>query len=85
MKTITEYQPMIFSKMAANGEKRILLRRQLGIDGLMALGYSVPGLWLSFDTGFVVWHWQFWLVFAPIFFAGELAIHAFRHGERPTY
>ena len=76
MKTITQYQPMIFSALEAQAEKRSLQRRQLVIDFIAAIGYSVLGLWLSFDTGAAVWQWQFWIVFMPVFLAGELASHA---------
>jgi hypothetical protein len=78
MKTITEYQPMIFSQMAAHGEKRTLQRRLYRIDLIMGLVYAAIGAALSLDTGFVVWHWQFWLMFTPLFLAGELATHALR-------
>jgi fatty acid desaturase len=73
MKTITEYRPMIFSLLAAHSEQHARRRRQLGIELLAVAGYGVLGLWLSFDTGFAPWQWQFWLMFAPLFVAGELA------------
>ncbi len=78
MKTITEYQPMIFSQMAGHAEKRSQARRRLRTNLFMGLAYSAGALWLSIDTGFVIWHWQFWLVFTPLFVAGELATHALR-------
>jgi hypothetical protein len=37
MKTITEYQPMIFSALAAQSEKRSVQRRQLVMDLLMVI------------------------------------------------
>jgi hypothetical protein len=78
MKTITQYGPMIFSQMAEQAEKRALLRRQLGTDVAAVLTYTALGLWLSFDTGFAPWHWQFWLMFTPLYIAGELATHGFK-------
>lgn len=76
MKTITEYRPMIFSMLAAQSERHSRECRRLKADLLAAIGYGVGGLWLSFDTGFAPWQWQFWLMFAPLFVAGELAWHA---------
>ncbi len=70
---------MDFSQWMAASETAFRERRhyqRLGIDFLAALGYSVPGLWLSCDTGFAPWQWQFWLMFAPLFAAGELAWRA---------
>lgn len=74
--TITEYRPMIFSELAAPSENVSRQRRRLGVDLLAAVGYGVVGLCLSFDTGFAPWQWQFWLMFAPLFIAGELAWRA---------
>ena len=74
--TITEYRPMIFSELAAQSEPVSRPRQRLGVDLLAAVGYGVIGLWLSFDTGFAPWQWQFWLMFAPLFVAGELAWRA---------
>lgn len=73
MKTITEYRPMIFSQLAVRSEVLSRRRRQLWSDVLVAVIYGVIGLALSFDTGFAPWQWQFWLMFAPLFAAGELA------------
>ncbi len=76
MKTITEYQPMIYSNLGGTAERRSWLRRQVRADLWMALGYSSVGLWLGYDTGFMVWEWQFWIMFAPFLLAGELASRA---------
>ena len=78
MKTITEYQPMIFSQMAEHAEKRSEHRRQLRGDALMICIYSVGALWLSYDTGIAVWHWQFWMIFLPFFVVGEMIERACR-------
>lgn len=76
MKTITEYQPMIFSRLAAAAEKRSRQRRRRIREGAIVVAYCALGLWLSFDTGLAPWFWQFWLIFAPLFLASELAMHA---------
>jgi hypothetical protein len=73
MKTITEYRPMIFSRLTPRSQYLSRKRRRAGIEVLAALAYGVTGLWLSLDTGFAPWQWQFWLMFAPLFAAGELA------------
>jgi hypothetical protein len=77
MKTITEYRPMIFTELAAQAEHFSRRRRRLGIELLAAFGYGGGGLWLSCDTGFAPWQWQFWFMFAPLFLAGELAWRMF--------
>ena len=73
MKTITEYQPMIFSHLAAMAGKRGERRRKMRNHLMAATVYTVLGLALSCDTGFVAWNWQFWTMFAPFLAAGELA------------
>ena len=75
MKTITEYQPLIYSQLVGSTEKRSSQRRVLRRNLLMA-GYCLIGLFLSFDTGFLVWDWQFWVMFAPLLVAGEVAARA---------
>jgi len=78
MKTITEYQPMIFSQMAEHAEKRSEQRRQLRMDVLMIAAYTLGALWLSYDTGIAVWHWQLWMIFLPFFVAVEMIERALR-------
>ncbi len=78
MKTITEYRPMIFSEMAAHGERRSIRRRQLLLNAALVTGYSALGLGIICSTGYMPWHWQFWLMFAPVFVAGEAVVHALR-------
>src|SRR5262245_60654254 len=82
MKTITEYRPMIFSQLAAQSEACSRRRRRLRGDLLAAGVYGAIGLGLSCDTGFAPWQWQFWLMFAPLFAAGELAWRACGRGGR---
>jgi len=73
MKTITEYSPMIFSVLAQHSEEHTRRRRELTLEAVGIAAYAVIGLLLSCDTGFAPWQWQFWLMFAPLFIAGELA------------
>ena len=73
MKTITEYRPMIFSQLAAQTEHHTQQRRRWAGNALAVVVYGGVGMWLSFDTGFAPWQWQFWLMFVPLFVAGELA------------
>ena len=73
MKTITEYQPMIFSQLAAVAEKRGERRRWMRTHIFAAGLYAILALGLSCDTGFLIWNWQFWVMFAPLMAAGELA------------
>lgn len=73
MKTITEYRPMIFSHLTIRSEVCARRRRRLRRELMVVAAYGVLGLVLFFDTGFAPWQWQFWLMFAPLFAAGELA------------
>ena len=73
MKTITEYRPLIFGELFAQSEKRRSHLRKISWSGVAVAGYCILGLWLSVDTGFAPWNWQFWMVFGPLFVAGELA------------
>lgn len=74
MKTITQYQPMIFSRLAMIAQEQVGRRKQFWIGAGAGLAYVGLGLWLAFDTGYLVWHWQFWVMFAPLLIAGELAV-----------
>lgn len=78
MKTITAYRPMIFSGMAAHAQKRALARRQLLSNAKISLGYFAAGCWMIYDTDFAPWHWEFWLMFAPMVLGGELLLFALR-------
>jgi hypothetical protein len=73
MKTITEYRPMVFTELAAHAHQDARRRHQRKLEILAIAGYGFLGLGLSFDTGYAPWQWQFWLMFAPLFVAGELA------------
>lgn len=74
MKTITEYQPMIFSRLAEAAQERVERRRLFRAESIAALAYIGLGLGLAFDTGYLVWNWQFWVMFAPFLVAGELVV-----------
>jgi hypothetical protein len=74
MKTITEYRPLIFGELFAQSEKRRSHLRRTGWGGVAVASYCIFGFWLSLDTGFAPWNWQFWTVFGPFFVAGELAV-----------
>lgn len=76
MKTITEYRPMIFSALVAEAEKRTTQRRRLLVDAALVVGYGIFGIGLMADTGFTPWDGPFWMVFGPLFIAGELGVHA---------
>jgi hypothetical protein len=80
MKTITEYQPMIFSRLAEVAQERVWRRRQFRTESMAALAYLAWGLWLAFDTGYLAWDWQFWVMFAPLMIAGELAVREITQG-----
>lgn len=81
MKTITEYQPMIFSALFSRSEHRktrshqILRRTAL----LLAIGYVILGLKITTDTGLAAWDWQFWFIFAPLFLLGERLLKLLSH------
>jgi len=74
IKTITEYRPMIFAEMAAEPKKRSARRRQLVVSAGLVTVYVIFAVWLTHDTGFAPWEWQFWTCFGPALVACELAI-----------
>lgn len=74
MKTITEYQPLIFTRILAAARDRETAPQITWANMAAVLAYCTAGLWLFFDTGFAPWNWQFWLVFGPLFVAGELLL-----------
>jgi len=73
MKTITEYEPMIFTAMFAESERRKTRRRPLfRIPTAVALMlYVLLALRITTDTGLAIWDWRFWLIFGPLFILGE--------------
>ena len=73
MKTITEYQPLIFSRILHPAERSKRLLRFRGPLLVATILEVAVGFWLMADTGFLPWTWQFWVVFGPVFLAGELA------------
>lgn len=81
MKTITQYQPLIFGKMQKRTELREIQRTNiLNIVGkCLPVIYVATGIGLMMDTGYMLWDWQFWLVMAPFFVACEAAFLALSH------
>ena len=73
MKTITQYRPLIFSALLVEPAKRKGRRernlRRWALGLLMA--YIALSWGIAADTGLAVWHWQFWLIFTPMFVLGE--------------
>jgi hypothetical protein len=90
MKTITEYQPLIFATLFEQPRKRRVRRRSAWKVAVVALPilYVLAGLKITADTGLMVWEWRFWLMFVPLFLLGErllwaLSLEGDRAG-RPT-
>jgi hypothetical protein len=73
MKTITEYEPMIFTAMFAESERRKSRRIPLmRMSTFVALSlYILLAFRITADTGLAVWDWRFWLIFGPLFVLGE--------------
>ena len=90
MKTITEYQPSIFTRFLELSAHRTFTRQEFWRNVAAVLFYCGAGLWLCVDTGFAPWNWQFWTAFGPLFVAGEMAfreistIRAFRPKPETT-
>jgi hypothetical protein len=82
MKTITEYQPMIYSALLTEPSRRRTRREQalraanLGVRLL----YGIAILSIMAETGLAAWNWQFWIIFAPILAVGEYALHSLEQG-----
>jgi fatty acid desaturase len=72
MRTITDYSSMVFTHVPIRTLERARRQRRLRFEFLAVLVYATLGILLSLDTGFAPWQWQFWIVFAPLFLAGEL-------------
>jgi hypothetical protein len=72
MKTITEYQPLIFSRILSSAARRKPWPWTWSLARTVTVLEVAVGFWLMADTGFLPFSWQFWIVFGPIFLAGEL-------------
>jgi hypothetical protein len=73
MKTITEYQPLIYSAILDGPQRRRHTRRQnlrLAAIGLRSC-YALVILAIMAQTGLAAWNWQFWIIFAPVLLLGE--------------
>lgn len=77
MKTIIEYIPLIYSRMEEHAAEKVALRRRLKTDAALVTAHCLLGLWLFWDMGFAPWHWIFWLCFAPLFVAVDVAARVF--------
>ncbi len=79
-KTITEFQPLIYQQIFAQPKHREIRRRRWA----RAIAWSLPTLYVALgvkitaDTGVAPWHWQFWLMFAPLFVVGERIVWSLR-------
>ncbi len=83
MKTITEYQPLIFGLLQAHAENRGV-RRKLTLRAIacyLPALYTLMALGLILGTGLPPWDWRFWMVFTPFFLGLELAL---RELSRPA-
>ncbi len=83
MKTITEYQPLIFGLLLARAENRGV-RRNLTLRAIacyLPALYVLVALGLILGTGLAPWDWPFWMVFTPFFMGSELAL---RELSRPA-
>ena len=78
MKTITEYQPLIFGELFGQAQKRLVRRRSAWKAAVLVLPlvYVCLGLKITVDTGLRVWDPRFWLIFVPLFLLGERLLWA---------
>lgn len=89
MKTITEYQPLIFGELFGQAQKRLVRRRSTWKAAVLILPvlYICAGLKITADTGLRVWDPRFWLIFVPLFLLGERLLWALsleRSGPRES-
>ncbi len=73
MKTITEYQPLIFGTLLTHARKRRSRSHHWMRAAALVLPllYIFAGLKITADTGVMVWDWRFWFMFVPLFLLGE--------------
>jgi len=73
MKTITEYQPLIFASLIDQAARRRLRRHQTSrlLTWSLPIVYVLAGLKITADTGVAVWDWRFWVMFVPLYLLGE--------------
>ena|SRR5947209_446388 len=78
MKTITEYQPLIFGELFRQAQRRLVRRRSTWKAAVLVLPvlYVFAGLKITADTGLMVWDPRFWLIFVPLFLLGERLLWA---------
>jgi hypothetical protein len=78
VKTITEYQPLIFGELFGQAQKRRGRRRSTWKAAVLVLPvvYVAVGVKITADTGLMVWDPRFWLMFVPLFLLGERLLWA---------
>ena len=76
MKTITQYQPLIFGLMQMREDRKDARRAwsQALIVRMLPRLCLGAGLWIALDTGLQPWSLSFWTIFGPLFLASELAL-----------
>lgn len=81
MKTITEYQPMIYSVLLTAPSRRRTRREQAlrAANVGVRISYAAAILAIMAQTGLAAWNWQFWIMFAPMLALGEYALHTLEH------
>ena len=84
MKTITQYQPLIFGLLQMREDRKDARRAWshaliVRILPRLCLG---AGLWIALDTGLQPWSLSFWTIFGPVFLASELALWEITGGSR---
>jgi hypothetical protein len=76
LKTITQYQPLIFGLMQMREHRKDARRAwsQALIVRMLPRLCLGAGLWIALDTGLQPWSLSFWTIFGPLFLASELAL-----------
>jgi hypothetical protein len=82
MKTITEYQPLIFSALGARAGYREQRNRRVarGLRVILPLVYGLIGLKLGVDTGMCAWDLGFWIMMLPVILLGEQLLRTLAGG-----
>jgi hypothetical protein len=76
LKTITQYQPLIFGLLQMREDRKDARRAwsQALIVRILPRLCLGAGLWIALDTGLQPWSLSFWTIFGPVFLASELAL-----------
>jgi len=80
MKTISEYQPLLFSTLERRAVQRDLRRERALRTARCAvpLLYAVAAIKITADTALVPWDLGFWIILAPMIAASEYALNRWR-------